>query len=100
MEEAGLTLGRISGIAEYYATPGLACEQMTAFSGEAGLPGTGGLHGLADAGEDIRTMILCFDDAMAAVDAGVVNTGPALVSLLWLAAKRQCLRGEWGGEWG
>ena len=95
-EEAGLTLGRIVEIAGYYATPGLACEHLTAFVGEADLPGTGGLHGLADEGEDIRTMVLDFSEAMAAVDAGAVNTGPALVSLLWLAVNRDRLRSEWG----
>jgi nudix-type nucleoside diphosphatase (YffH/AdpP family) len=99
-EEAGLTLGRIAGIAGYYPSPGLACEHLTAFVGEADLAGAGGLHGLAREGEDIRTMVLGFDEAMAAVEAGAVNTAIALVSLLWLAANRQRLRDEWGEERG
>ena len=67
---------------------------------EADLAGAGGLHGLACEGEDIRTMVLGFDEAMAAVEAGAVNTAIALVSLLWLAANRQRLRDEWGEERG
>jgi nudix-type nucleoside diphosphatase (YffH/AdpP family) len=97
-EEAGLTLGRIAGIAGYYPSPGLACEHLTAFVGEADLTGAGGFHGLAREGEDIRTMVLGFDEAMAAVEAGAVNTAFALVSILWLAANRQRLRDEWGEE--
>jgi nudix-type nucleoside diphosphatase (YffH/AdpP family) len=94
-EEAGLTLGRIVGIADYYPSPGLACEHITAFAGEADLAGTGGLHGMADEGEDIRTVVRGFDEAMAAIPAGAINNGNALVSLLWLAANRQRLRDEW-----
>ncbi|HUF86676.1 MAG TPA: gamma-glutamylcyclotransferase [Thermohalobaculum sp.] len=94
-EEAGLTLGRLAGIGSYYPTPGLDCENMTSFVGEAELEGGGGLHGLAGEGEDIRSLVLSFDAAMAALAEGAVNTGPALVSLLWLAANRARLRAEW-----
>jgi nudix-type nucleoside diphosphatase (YffH/AdpP family) len=94
-EEAGLTLGQVEGIGDYYPTPGLACEHITAFAGQASLNGPGGLHGLHDEGEDIRAVVLGFDEAMAAIEAGVVNTGPALISLLWLAANRPRLRDTW-----
>jgi nudix-type nucleoside diphosphatase (YffH/AdpP family) len=94
-EEAGLTLGRIVEIAAYYPSPGLACEHITAFVGEADLADAGGLHGLADEGEDIRTIVLGVDEAMAAIHSGAVNSGNALVSLLWLAVNRQRLRDKW-----
>jgi nudix-type nucleoside diphosphatase (YffH/AdpP family) len=95
-EEAGLSLGRLAGIGDYYPTPGLDCEHITSFVGEAELAGAGGLHGLAGEHEDIRTIILPLADAMAAIAEGAVNTGPALVSLLWLALHRERLRAEWG----
>ncbi|HUS55259.1 MAG TPA: hypothetical protein VMY41_14805 [Thermohalobaculum sp.] len=63
--------------------------------GEADLVGAGGLHGLADEGEDIRTVALDFDEAMAAISTGALNTAIALISILWLAANRQRLRDEW-----
>lgn len=94
-EEANLNIGRMIEIAEYYPSPGFACEQVTAFVGEADLAGPGGLHGLADEGEDIRTIVLEFDEAMAAIPTGAISSGSALVSLLWLAANRQRLRDEW-----
>ncbi len=96
-EEAGLRLGRLEQVAAYYPSPGVAAEQLIAFVGEADLEGPGGLHGLADEGEDIRTLVLSFDQAMAAVAEGAVNTAMGLVSLLWLAANRGRLRAEWPG---
>jgi len=96
MEEAGLELGRVVELGRYYATPGLSAEYLTAFVGEAELDRPGAVHGLEAEGEDIRTIVLGFEQAMAEAAAGAVNTGPALVSLLWLAAIRERLRGEWG----
>jgi nudix-type nucleoside diphosphatase (YffH/AdpP family) len=95
-EEAGVALGRMSEIAGYYTTGGFSGEKMTAFLGEADLPHEGGFHGLAAEHEDIRAMVLSFDAAMRAVADGAVNTGPALVSVLWLAAHREALRAQWG----
>ncbi len=97
LEEAGLELGRLEKIAAYYPSPGVVAELLTSFVGEADLEGPGGLHGLADEGEDIRTMVLSFDQAMAALAEGAINSAMGLVSLLWLAANRERLRAEWSG---
>lgn len=94
-EEAGLEVGRMVGTGGYYSTPGLGAEHLTGFVGEADLAGEGGLHGLVHEGEDIRAIVLTFDQAMAELAAGAVNSGPALVALLWLAANRDRLRAEW-----
>lgn len=95
-EEAGLTLGRLEEIGAYYPTSGLAAEHLVSFVGEAALEGGGGIHGNAHEHEDIRTMVLGFDEAMQALAEGAVNTGPAVISLLWLALHRDRLRREWG----
>jgi nudix-type nucleoside diphosphatase (YffH/AdpP family) len=94
-EEAGLEIGRIAATGGYYTTPGLAAEHLTGFVGEANLDGAGGMYGLECEGEDIRAVVLTFEQAMADIGAGAVNSGPALVALLWLAANRDRLRAEW-----
>lgn len=94
-EEAGLELGRLMATGQYYSTPGMTGEVLYGFIGEADLPHSGGLHGLAREHEDIRTVVLDFADAMAAAARGEVNTGPALVALLWLSAHRDELRKAW-----
>ncbi len=95
-EEAGLEIGRIERIAEFYTTPGITGEVIVAYCGEADLSGAGGIHGLAEEGEDIRVIVLPFDAAMEAVAAGTVNTAPAILSLLWVARERDRLRQAWG----
>ncbi|GMG83765.1 hypothetical protein LNKW23_29790 [Paralimibaculum aggregatum] len=97
-EEAGLELGCLVETGLYYTTPGLSAEALRGFVGEADLPHAGGLYGLDGEHEDIRAFVLDFDVAMAAVGRGEVNTGPALVALLWLAANRGGLRRAWAGQ--
>ncbi|MGF1447753.1 MAG: gamma-glutamylcyclotransferase [Pikeienuella sp.] len=94
-EEAGLGIGRLVETGLYYTTPGLAAETIRGFVGEAELPHSGGLHGLDKEHEDIRAFVLDFEAAMAAVGRGEINTGPALVALLWLSANRMRLRDAW-----
>ena len=95
IEEAGVALGRMERIADYYTSPGIASEHITAFVGEADLAGAGGVHGLAEEDEDIRALVLPFDEAMALVRDGEVNNGPLLISLLWLAGNAERLSAVW-----
>jgi len=97
LEEAGLRLGRLRATGRYYTSPGLSAETITGFVGEADLPRPGdqGSHGLDGEHEDIRAVVLGFDQAMAAAGRGEINTGPGLVALLWLAAHREAIRAEW-----
>ncbi len=99
-EEAGLGLGRLEEIGRYYTTPGLAAETIRGFVGEAELPHEGGVHGAAGEHEDIRAFVLEAEEAVAAALRGEINTGPALVSLLWLAANRARLKSDWAGATG
>ncbi|MEM7498183.1 MAG: NUDIX domain-containing protein [Pseudomonadota bacterium] len=95
-EEAGITLGRLEKLPGYYPTPGLASEHLGAWIGEAELPDTAtGIHGANGEGEDIRPMVLGVEQALEALRAGAVNTGPAQILLLWLALERPRLRAAW-----
>ncbi|MEM7176428.1 MAG: NUDIX domain-containing protein [Pseudomonadota bacterium] len=94
-EEGGVTLGAIEAMPPFYPTPGLVAEKFYGFVGAADLPGTGGIHGLAAEGEDIRTLILGLDEALAALEAGEINTSAAQTSLMWLARHRARLRAAW-----
>lgn len=94
-EEAGLTLGRMERAAAFYASPGCMAEHVTAFVAEADLSGAGGVGGRAEEHEDILSVVVPFDEAMAMVDRAEIDTGPALVALLWLARHRDRLRAAW-----
>ncbi|HRO11448.1 MAG TPA: NUDIX domain-containing protein, partial [Amaricoccus sp.] len=94
-EEAGLELGRIERIADFYPSPGIVGEHITAFVAEADLGGAGGVHGLAEEQEDIRALVLPLAAAVAAVETGEINTSPLMISLLWLARHEARLRAAW-----
>jgi hypothetical protein len=75
----------------------MLAEYLYSFVGLADLPdGSAGLGGLAEEHEDIRAHLLPFDDLMALVDSGEVQTAPLLVTIYWLAANRERLRADAG----
>ncbi len=94
VEEAGLTLGALHLVGKYYPTPGAKSEFLYGFVAEADLPDSAaGLGGLESEGEDIRSHIIPFDQAMDLIDSGEINVGPLILLVLQLARLRPRLRG-------
>lgn len=92
-EEANLTLSALHKIGDYYPSPGAMTEYLTSFVGLCDLSQhTEGVHGLETEGEDIRTHILTFAEAMELTQTGEADNGPLLLSLYWLQAHRDDLR--------
>lgn len=94
-EEAGLVLGRMETVASYYSSPGIAAEHLTSFVAEADLSASGGLYGEPTENEDIRAFSIGLDEALAAIETGEINNGPAVLSLFWLGMHRQRLMQLW-----
>ena len=94
-EEAGIELGRIERIAEFYPSPAIMSEFITAFVGEADLGAAGGVFGLPEEHEDIRAQVVPLDAALAAVESGEIDTAPLMLALLWLRANAERLRDAW-----
>ncbi len=100
-EEMGLGIGRLHRIGAFLLTPGGADEECTLFAGEVSAPasdkdGLIGYAGLAAESEDIRVRAL---DAAHAIEGAVTGRYPnsvTAIGLLWLAARRDWLRREWG----
>ncbi|VDC30694.1 NUDIX domain-containing protein [Pseudogemmobacter humi] len=93
-EEAGIALGALIPVADYYPSPGAMTEYLYSYVALADLPeGTGGLHGLESEGEDIRTHVIPFDQAMRWMAEGRLANAPLILSLFWLARERERLRG-------
>jgi len=89
LEEAGLTLGRLHPVANYYPSPGAATEYVYSFVAEAQLSGRGGeIGGVAGEHEDIRTHLVPRAEMMALIASGEAGTGPLILSMLWLDANR------------
>lgn len=94
-EEGGVSVSDLVAIPPYYPSPGVAAEHMFGFVGRADLPSEGGIHGVDHEAEDIRAIVLGFDEAMAAMERGEVNSGTGQISLMWLALHRARLQKLW-----
>ncbi len=94
VEEAGLVLGRLDLVAEYYPTPGAVTEYLYSYVALCDLPdGIDGVFGAADEAEDIKGHLIGFDRLMDLVIAGEVANAPLLLTALWLQRERGRLRG-------
>jgi len=94
VEEAGLTLGELWPLHCYYPSPGGSDERVHLFVGRCDSRGAGGVHGLAEEGEDIRVHVLPFEDALQACTDGRINNAASLIALSWLALNRAQVRAK------
>ena len=95
-EEAGMALiGEPIFLHRFMPSTGACTETVDLFCARVDARGAGGIHGLADEHEDIKVVVLGFDEAMRLVREDTIKNGPTLLSLYWLAANRERLRREW-----
>ncbi len=95
VEEAGLTLGDLLPVADYYPSPGAKAEYLYSYVAICDLPDdAAGVFGVAHEAEDIRGHLIGFDAMMALVDSGEINNAPLIMTALWLARARDGLRGH------
>lgn len=93
LEEAGLVLGPLEMVAEYYPSPGAMTEYIYSYVAITDLPdGVTGVYGSEDEAEDIRGHLLSFEALMAAVARGEVANAPLILTALWLQRERGWLR--------
>ncbi|MBD2858709.1 NUDIX domain-containing protein [Spongiibacter sp. KMU-158] len=94
-EEAGLVIGQIEKVAEYYSSPGGTNEYFHLYCGAADLSQAGGVFGLPEEGEDIRAAVLSYEQAMQALASGEINNAHSIIALQWLSLNRARLREAW-----
>lgn len=95
IEEADLALTSLWPITQYFPSPGGSDERVHLFLGRCCSEGAGGVHGLADEGEDIRVHVWPLEDALAAVKDGRIDNAASIIALQWLALNRDEVRGMW-----
>lgn len=94
LEEAGLALGALLPVANYYPTPGAKTEFLYSYVALADLPdGAAGVFGMAAEAEDIRGHLVTFDRLLDLVASGEVSNAPLILTAFWLQRERQRLRG-------
>lgn len=94
-EEAGCTLLDLEPICEYLVSPGGTSERISLYCGRVDATGVGGIHGLAEEGEDIRVSSVSVEEALALLATGHINSASPIIALQWLQMNRSRLRRQW-----
>jgi len=94
-EEAGCQIQELLPISQFYTTPGACGEKLSLFCGKIDSTGIGGLHGLAEEGEDIMVTTVSFEEAYAMLSNGSIISAIPIIAIQWLALNREKLRKRW-----
>ncbi len=93
IEEAGCTIiGSPELISHYYVTPGCSSETVTLYYGQVDTTNVGGLHGLAEEGEDIRVFTVTAKECFAMLQKGQLCNAMTTIAVQWLMLNRDRLR--------
>jgi ADP-ribose pyrophosphatase len=88
MEEIGVAPTALVELFSYLTTPGLSDEEVTVFLAAVDASQVAQHSGAAAEGEQIRTVRVSIDTAIAGLNAGAMRNGPLIVALQWLALNR------------
>ena len=96
-EETGLAfIGDPIPIQRYLPSTGDSDQAIVfLFCARIDASAAGGVHGLPQEGEDIRTIVKTVPEIEALLDAGAIENGHTLVALYWLLRHRDDLRRAW-----
>ncbi len=96
-EETNCRVEKLEFVGSYLSTPGISDEMVDVYVGQVDSTQVGGVHGEEDEQEDIRTVILGVEEALAAADNGAVVNVMCAVALFWFARHGEALRQRWLG---
>ena len=97
-EEAGLELLQLTPITRYFPSPGGSNEQVYLYCATVDSRGAGGVHGLAEEGEDIRVSVLPRSEALQVLEQGRIDNAASIIALQWLELHGQRLREQAGPQ--
>ena len=95
MEEAGCEVSELVPIATMIPSAGACSEQVRLFCGRVKQAAIGGIHGLAEEGEDILVHSVSRAEVFDMVARDRIPNGHTLVALLWLQIHGDRLRERW-----
>lgn len=93
LEEAHVTLTDLHRVASYYPSPGGVAQYIVSYVGLAALEDERRLTGGLEAeGENIRNLLVPFEDLVAMLESGELVNAPLILSVQWLMLNRDRLR--------
>jgi ADP-ribose pyrophosphatase len=87
-EEIGVMPAALVELFSYLTTPGITDEEVTVFVAAVDASQVPQRSGAAMEGEQIRTIRVAVDVAIAALNLGSMRNGPLIMALQWLALNR------------
>ena len=96
-EEASCRILELELIGRFFTTPGGSSELVNLFCGRVDAAGVGGIHGLADEGENIKASVWSLSDALSLVEDGQLCNAKTLGALQWLTLNHLRLTSNWCG---
>ncbi|ESP92980.1 MULTISPECIES: NUDIX domain-containing protein [Pseudoalteromonas] len=91
-EEAGLELTNLHYMCSYLSSPGGTTERLYLYLAEVDLSDyQGGTFGLPEEGEDIKTHVMPFSEAMQRLESEEIDNAATVISLQWLALNKSKL---------
>jgi len=95
LEESGCRVTALERVQTWLSSPGCTSETVTLFVGRVDAGAVGGVHGLADEGEDIRPLVMPVDALFGMMRAGRLDNATILIAAQWLALNHVNLRARW-----
>ena len=87
-EEIGVAPTGLVELFSYLTTPGVTDEEVTVFLAAVDASRVPSRSGAAPEGEQIATLRVSIDAAIAALDKNAMRNGPLVMALQWLALNR------------
>ncbi len=95
IEESGCEIQDIELIQQYFTSPGCTSKMAILYCGKVDASTAGGVHGLAEKGEDIRVFKVDVDHAFKMLDDGKFINSTILIAKLWFRHHHPRLRQKW-----
>jgi len=91
VEETGCSIQGLHPVATFLSSPGGSSETVTLFCGQVDTQHAGGVHGVADEGEDIKVHVFSIEEALALLESGEIINAKTIIALQWLSLNRDRL---------
>ena len=95
LEEAGVVITDMEFVFEFIPSAGGSDERFRLFVAPADLSRAGGVHGVAEEGENIRVNVMGLKQALQLVSSGRINNAPCMLALQWLALNKAHVLSKW-----
>jgi ADP-ribose pyrophosphatase len=94
-EEAGLTVLDLIPLYTYWVSPGGSSERVALFCARVDATKAGGIHGLAEEGEDIRVWTFSCKEVYALVANGRIHNAISIIAIQWLQLNEEKVKQQW-----